>query len=161
MSKHQVNPVRVYSLTINSSSRTENLLLSTKDLEIILKKECKAYVFALEQGAQGRHHYQCIVHLMERTRNPHRCFLKHVPSGIELWEFSPCSNVKALQNYVAKSPLGEVSRFSQQALALPIFDHIELRHAQLAMLEIIQKESDDRSIFVFSSQGGLRQNHIH
>ncbi len=67
MSKHQKNPIRVYSLTINSSHKTENQLLPIKDIEKILKKECKAFVFSLEKGSQGRYHYQCVIHLRERS----------------------------------------------------------------------------------------------
>lgn len=150
------NPIRVFSLTINSSHPTENRLIPINELEIILQKECKAYVFSLEKGEKGRFHYQSIVHLRDRTRNPSRLFVKQIgKDNIPLWEFSPCSNIRSLTTYVGKSPLGEVCRFSQLAVAKPIFDHIELRHAQLAMSEILEKEANDRSIFIFSSQGGL------
>ncbi len=163
MSKHQNNPIRVYSLTISSSHPSENLLLPIKDLEQILKKECKSYVFSLEVGSQGRHHYQCVIHLLERTRNPKTQFIKHIGKElIPYWEFSPCSNIRALKEYCAKSPLGEVSRFTRATKALPLFDQIQLRHAQLGMLEILEKEADDRAIFVFSDpQGGDRKDYFH
>lgn len=124
-------------------------------MEKILKKECKAYVFSLEKGSQGRYHYQCVVHLLNRTRNPKTQFIKHIgKSNIPYWEFSPCSNIRALKEYCAKDPLSEVCRFTSETLALPIFDQIQLRHAQLGMLEVLEEQSDDRSIFVFSDTRG-------
>lgn len=156
MSKPNKNPIRVFSLTINSSHPTENKLLSTEELEKILKKECRAYVFSLERGIQGRYHYQCVVHLLVRTRNPQRQFIKYTSTQeIPLWEFSACSDIKALTSYVAKSPLGEISRFTQPTKPHNIFDKITLRHAQLGIQEILEQTANDRSIFVFSSQGGL------
>lgn len=154
MSKQIKNPIRVFSLTINANHPTENTLITQQELEEILQKECKAYVFSLEKAS--RYHYQSIVHLKERTRNPLRQFIKHIgKDNIPYWEFSPCSDIRALSQYVAKSPLGETCRFSQPALAKTIFEHIELRHAQLAVSEILEKHSNDRSIFIFSSAGGL------
>lgn len=157
MSKPNKNPIRVFSLTINSSHPTENRLLKTEDLDKILKKECRAYVYSLEKGEQGRYHYQCIVHLLVRTRNPSRQFIKHTSlEEIPLWEFSPCADVKALSKYVTKSSLNEVSRFTQPTKQPDIFDQIKLRHAQLAIQEILENTATDRSIFVFStSLGGL------
>lgn len=157
MLKRLNNAIYLYSLTVNSTSLLDSDLLSESEFEKILKLLCKSYVYSKEAGSKnGRLHYQAVISLNQRTRNPIRAFAEHVPKeDLPFWHFCPCSNINALKRYVAKQPIGVVREYSRQFAAPNVFNEIILRHCQLGMLEILEEKADARSIFIFSSAGNL------
>lgn len=154
------NPVRIWSLTINAMDTTLDDLPNSKELGIIFQKECKSYVFAKEQGEGGRFHYQCFLHLKDKTRTPLKVFKKASAGVIKslymyLWEFSPAKDMKALENYCAKNPIGEVSRFTSDYKPKAFqFEEISLRPIQQNILDLVEQNRNSRSVFVFSDYVG-------
>lgn len=157
MLKKLNNAVFLYSLTINSKSLSDSDLLSESELDKILKSCCKSYVYSKEAGSEnGRLHYQAVISLNQRTRNPIRVFSEHLSNeDLPYWHFCPCSDINALKRYVAKQPIGAVREWSKKFVAKSVFEEIQLRHSQIGMLEILEKKADARSIFIFSSAGNL------
>lgn len=151
------NPIRIWSLTINASDPLLDTLPSETTLGDIFKKHCKAYVFAKELGAQGRWHYQCFLHLNVKTRTPVKLFTPLIAprSSVYLWQFSPAKHVNELQDYCAKNPQGEVSRFTADYKPKRLsFEEITLRPIQQQILDLVEENRNSRSIFVFSDTVG-------
>ncbi len=161
MLKKLNSAIYLYSLTVNSTSLSDSDLMSESEFEKILKSLCKSYVYSKEAGSKnGRLHYQAVISLNQRTRNPIRAFAEHVSKEeLPYWHFCPCSDINALKRYVAKQPIGVVREYSKKFTTPNVFDEIILRHCQLGMLEILEEKADARSIFIFSSAGNLRQNY--
>jgi len=151
------NGIRIWSLTINSPDpKAKTMSLSSQELSDVLKKVANQFVFALELGEKnGRLHYQCVVHLKERTRTPYVLIQPYVDKEtLCFWQFQPANNVNALKQYCAKNPIGEVCRFTREFKPVPYFDEITLRPLQQEMVSIVEKERDDRSVFIFSDPIG-------
>lgn len=152
------NGIRVWSLTINSPDpNSKTMSLSSSELSDILKKVTNQFVFALELGEQNsRLHYQAIIHLKERTRAPYKIIAPYVDkSTLCYWQFQPAKDINALKNYCTKSPIdGEVCRFTRDFKAVPLFDAINLRPLQQQIIDIVERERDSRSVFVFSDSEG-------
>jgi len=151
------NPIRIWSLTINASDPLLDTLVDEQSLASIFKKICKSYVFAKELGEQKRFHYQCFLHLKEKTRTPVKLLSPYVDKEfMYLWQFSPAHDTNALKSYCAKNPVGEVCRFTQDYKPIALFEDIQLRPIQQQIVDLVEEHRSTRSIFVFSdSVGGI------
>lgn len=117
-------------------------------IEIILRDECTWYIFQEEVGEQGTPHLQGTLCLRERQRITQ---LKRLDPRIH-WE--PTKSVKASIAYASKEETRAGKQFVYGIEIPQLVKVYEPRGWQLAVMDIIKTEPDDRTIHWFYEEHG-------
>lgn len=142
--KKQISPAKGWCFTFNNYSSED-----PKIIHDVLIKECKKFIFQKEIGEQGTPHLQGFAEFNKKIR----------PDSLKLnktihWE--KCRNKEASIEYCKKSETatGEIYTNIKFKKEIKTLDENMLRNWEIDIINIINKEPDDRKIYWYWENKG-------